>query len=54
MTGSYNYTTAAQTRNAENVLIVRHDSALALQYRANFCVCAIGPARYDGTAPARR
>ena len=35
-TGSYNYTMAAQMRNAENVLIVRNDRALAGQYRANF------------------
>ena len=54
VTGSYNYTTAAQTRNAENVLIVRHDSALALQYRANFLRLRDRATRYDGTAPPRR
>jgi phosphatidylserine/phosphatidylglycerophosphate/cardiolipin synthase-like enzyme len=54
VTGSYNYTTAAQTRNAENVLIVRHDSALAQQYRANFLRLRDRATRYDGTAPPRR
>ena len=53
VTGSFNYTTAAQTRNAENVLIVRHDSPLALQYRANFLRLRDRATRYDGTAPAR-
>jgi phosphatidylserine/phosphatidylglycerophosphate/cardiolipin synthase-like enzyme len=52
VTGSYNYTTAAQTRNAENVLIVRHDAALALQYRANFLRLRDRAMRYDGTTPA--
>jgi phosphatidylserine/phosphatidylglycerophosphate/cardiolipin synthase-like enzyme len=46
-TGSYNYTTAAQTRNAENVLIVRHDRALAAQYRANFLRLRERAQRYD-------
>jgi len=35
VTGSYNFTSAAQYRNAENVLIVRNDPPLAAQYRAN-------------------
>ncbi len=52
-TGSFNYTTAAQTRNAENVLIVRHDAALALQYRANFVRLRDRATRYDGMTPAR-
>ena len=52
VTGSYNYTTAAQTRNAENVLIVRHDAALTLQYRANFLRLRDRAMRYDGTTPA--
>ena len=47
-TGSYNYTAAAQSRNAENVLIVRHDAALALQYRANFVRLRERAQRYDG------
>jgi phosphatidylserine/phosphatidylglycerophosphate/cardiolipin synthase-like enzyme len=53
VTGSYNYTTAAQTRNAENVLIVRHDAALALQYRANFLRLRDRAARFDGTVTMR-
>ena len=53
-TGSYNYTGAAQSRNAENVLIVRHDPALALQYRANFIRLRDRAQRYDGEARARR
>ena len=53
VTGSFNYTTAAQTRNAENVLIVRHDSALALQYRANFLRLRDRATRYDGAAASR-
>ena len=47
-TGSYNYTAAAQSRNAENVLIVRHDTALALQYRANFMRLRDRAQRFDG------
>ena len=54
VTGSYNYTGAAQSRNAENVLIVRHDPALALQYRANFIRLRDRAQRYDGEARARR
>ena len=54
VTGSYNYTGAAQSRNAENVLIVRHDPALALQYRANFIRLRDRAQRYDGAARTRR
>ena len=53
-TGSYNYTSAAQSRNAENVLIVRHDPALALQYRANFIRLRDRAQRYDARAPTLR
>lgn len=52
VTGSYNYTGAAQSRNAENVLIVRHDPALAAQYRANFMRLRERAQRYD-SAPQR-
>ena len=48
VTGSYNFTTAAQQRNAENVLIVRRDPALAAQYRENFVRLRERAARYDG------
>ena len=40
VTGSYNFTSAAQFRNAENVLIIRNYPALAAQYRANLSSCA--------------
>jgi phosphatidylserine/phosphatidylglycerophosphate/cardiolipin synthase-like enzyme len=48
VTGSYNYTSAAQYKNAENVLIVRHDPALAAQYRDNFARLRDKAQRYDG------
>ena len=54
VTGSFNYTGAAQSRNAENVLIVRHDPALASQYRANFMRLRDRARRYDGAPPGRR
>jgi len=53
VTGSYNYTSAAQSRNAENILIVRHDPALALQYRANFIRLRNRAQRYDGAGRDR-
>jgi len=49
VTGSYNYTSAAQYRNAENVLIVRNDPPLAAQYRANLLALRARAERY---APA--
>ncbi len=36
ITGSYNFTVAAQSRNAENVLIIRGDQSLAAAYRKNW------------------
>lgn len=36
LTGSYNFTWAAQARNAENLLVVRGDAALARRYAANW------------------
>lgn len=36
ITGSYNFTWAAQHKNSENVLIVRKNPALAAQYAANW------------------
>lgn len=35
-TGSFNYTASAATRNAENVLVVRHAPALAAQYASEW------------------
>jgi phosphatidylserine/phosphatidylglycerophosphate/cardiolipin synthase-like enzyme len=54
VTGSFNYTGAAQSRNAENVLIIRRDQALASQYRANFVRLRDRARRYDGTVSPRR
>jgi phosphatidylserine/phosphatidylglycerophosphate/cardiolipin synthase-like enzyme len=53
VTGSYNYTSAAQARNAENVLIVRHDPALASQYRANFVRLRERAQRYESGSQRR-
>jgi phosphatidylserine/phosphatidylglycerophosphate/cardiolipin synthase-like enzyme len=36
ITGSYNWTHAAQYRNAENVLMLRGQSEVAARYRANW------------------
>ena len=36
ITGSFNFTESAQKRNAENVLIISGNPALAAQYRKNF------------------
>jgi phosphatidylserine/phosphatidylglycerophosphate/cardiolipin synthase-like enzyme len=35
ITGSFNFTAAAQAKNAENLLVIR-DAALAALYRANW------------------
>ena len=48
VTGSYNFTSAAQFRNAENVLIIRNYPALAAQYRANLLKLREKAQRYDG------
>jgi phosphatidylserine/phosphatidylglycerophosphate/cardiolipin synthase-like enzyme len=48
VTGSYNFTSAAQFRNAENVLIVRNYPALAVQYRENLLRLREKAQRYDG------
>lgn len=48
VTGSYNFTAAAQLRNAENVLIVRHDAALAAQFRDNYMRLRERAVRFDG------
>ena len=38
ITGSFNFSNAAETRNAENLLVIR-DSRLAAQYKANWDRC---------------
>jgi hypothetical protein len=40
ITGSFNFTKAAQQRNAENVLLIKHNPALAATYAANWERCA--------------
>ena len=47
ITGSFNFTTAAEQRNAENLLVI-HDRALAAQYAANWQAHAAHSARYVG------
>jgi phosphatidylserine/phosphatidylglycerophosphate/cardiolipin synthase-like enzyme len=47
ITGSFNFTTAAQRRNAENLLVIR-DAALAARYRANWESRRAVSARYAG------
>ncbi|ANA39407.1 phospholipase [Geobacter anodireducens] len=37
-TGSFNFTKAAQERNAENLLIIKRDKALVEKYLANYAV----------------
>ncbi len=36
ITGSYNFTWAAQHKNAENILVIRQNTALASRYAANW------------------
>jgi phosphatidylserine/phosphatidylglycerophosphate/cardiolipin synthase-like enzyme len=36
ITGSYNYTKAAEEKNAENILIIKNDKALFSQYLENY------------------
>ena len=47
ITGSFNFTTAAEQRNAENLLVI-HDRALAARYTANWRAHAAHSARYVG------
>jgi phosphatidylserine/phosphatidylglycerophosphate/cardiolipin synthase-like enzyme len=48
LTGSFNFTESAQKRNAENVLIISGDKALAAQYRRNFEQRLTASRRYLG------
>jgi phosphatidylserine/phosphatidylglycerophosphate/cardiolipin synthase-like enzyme len=52
ITGSFNFTEAAQEKNAENVLIIR-DSALAAQYTQNWQAHAQHSQPYVGRGVAR-
>ena len=47
ITGSFNFTTAAEQRNAENLLVI-HDRALAARYTENWKAHAAHSARYVG------
>ena len=47
ITGSFNFTTAAEQKNAENLLVIR-DRALADRYTANWQAHAAHSARYAG------
>ena len=49
ITGSYNFTWSAQARNAENLLILRDDPALARRYLDNWRRHRDEAERYDGT-----
>jgi len=40
ITGSFNFTEAAQKKNAENVLLIANDPAVAQQFAANFAELA--------------
>jgi phosphatidylserine/phosphatidylglycerophosphate/cardiolipin synthase-like enzyme len=59
ITGSYNFTTAAQKRNAENVVIFRDQAEVAQTYRSYFRRLQAKARRYDeareaDAAPPRR
>jgi len=47
ITGSFNFTTAAERQNAENLLMI-HDRALAARYTENWRAHAAHSARYAG------
>ena len=47
ITGSFNFTTAAERQNAENLLVIR-DKALAARYAENWQAHAAHSARYVG------
>ena len=52
ITGSFNFTKAAQEKNAENVLII-HDQTLAAQYTQNWQAHAQHSRPYVGRGAAR-
>jgi len=47
ITGSFNFTTAAERQNAENLLVI-HDPALAARYVDNWRAHAAHSSRYEG------
>ena len=50
LTGSFNFTKAAEEHNAENLLVI-HDPALAAKYSANWQVHMQHAERYEGRPP---
>ena len=48
VTGSFNFTRAAQEKNAENLLIFRGDQKLLQRYRENFEIHKRHSVRYEG------
>ncbi len=48
LTGSFNYTRAAQEKNAENLLVLRGDQKLSQRYRENFETHKWHAERYEG------
>jgi phosphatidylserine/phosphatidylglycerophosphate/cardiolipin synthase-like enzyme len=52
VTGSFNWTAAAQRRNAENVLVLRRNRELAGAYEANWRRHQAAAAPYPAAAPA--
>ena len=53
ITGSFNFTAAAQNRNAENLLVI-DDPALAAKYTANWEHRRAVSERYRGALPPAR
>ncbi len=54
LTGSYNFTFSAQARNAENVLILRGNAALAAAYLANWKRHRADAVAFSPAAPESR
>jgi phosphatidylserine/phosphatidylglycerophosphate/cardiolipin synthase-like enzyme len=54
ITGSYNFTYAARARNAENMLVLRDNSALARAYYNNYLRHRDGAVPYQAALPADR
>lgn len=48
VTGSFNFTKAAEEKNAENILVIRGNPALASKYHANFAWHLKHSVRYEG------
>ena len=53
ITGSFNFTKAAEESNAENLLVIR-DSAIAEEYAANWQQHALHSTPYERKQPADR